>query len=206
MVKSWLHGEAIPSNDFWLYHVVMAKKDEMTQQKTSHISPFGLRMQPELRAKVEGAATKAGRSMNAEITFMLEDYFNNVDKRKKFDADSIKIGAVVPSIEDLLRDSPAFMSASDYVKLENSRQLESFSIAETEDLDASKLFMTPDRTAALDAAMQMIKQTSEDVQSALVNLNQRTQNIMKLGALVNSLKDADKPLAEDAPTNDTPSD
>lgn len=37
-----------------------------------NINPFGLRMQPELRAKLEEAARASGRSLNAEITHHLE--------------------------------------------------------------------------------------------------------------------------------------
>jgi len=51
----------------------MAKKDEMTQHKTAHIAPFGLRMQPELRSQVEAAARLSGRSLNAEICSRLQE-------------------------------------------------------------------------------------------------------------------------------------
>lgn len=37
-----------------------------------NINPFGLRMQPELRAKLEESARANGRSLNAEITARLE--------------------------------------------------------------------------------------------------------------------------------------
>lgn len=43
-----------------------------TRPKTSNIAPFGLRMQPDLREKLESAATRNGRSMNAEIVARLE--------------------------------------------------------------------------------------------------------------------------------------
>lgn len=39
------------------------------------INPFGLRMPPELRQKVEDAAKQSGRSLNAEIVERLEDSF-----------------------------------------------------------------------------------------------------------------------------------
>ena len=38
-----------------------------TRRPTSHIAPFGARMQPHLKARLEGAATASGRSLNAEI-------------------------------------------------------------------------------------------------------------------------------------------
>ncbi len=44
-----------------------------TRQKTGHIPPFGLRMQPELKKRLEEAATTEGRSLNAEIVARLEE-------------------------------------------------------------------------------------------------------------------------------------
>lgn len=49
----------------------MSKKTE-TRPATGHINPFGLRMQPELRQRLETAAKEAGRSLNAEIVARLE--------------------------------------------------------------------------------------------------------------------------------------
>ena len=53
----------------------MAKSMTTTTAPTGLIAPFGLRMLPELRAKVEAAARKSGRSMNAEITTRLQESF-----------------------------------------------------------------------------------------------------------------------------------
>lgn len=47
-----------------------------TRAPTSNIAPFGLRMQPDLRFKLEGAAAAAGRSLNAEIVSRLERSFD----------------------------------------------------------------------------------------------------------------------------------
>lgn len=60
------------SSGFWLHHVAMAKKTE-TRPSTATINPFGLRMQPELRERLEAAASEAGRSLNAEIVARLEE-------------------------------------------------------------------------------------------------------------------------------------
>lgn len=46
---------------------------EQTRKPTSHIAPFGLRMQDDLRAQLEGAAKLSGRSLNAEIVQRLSD-------------------------------------------------------------------------------------------------------------------------------------
>ncbi|HHK0933659.1 TPA: Arc family DNA-binding protein [Pseudomonas aeruginosa] len=48
-----------------------------------NINPFGLRMQPALRAKVEEAASQNHRSLNAEIVARLESSFDldsNIDR------------------------------------------------------------------------------------------------------------------------------
>lgn len=39
---------------------------------TSHIAPFGLRMQPSLREALEAKCERSGRSLNAEIVARLE--------------------------------------------------------------------------------------------------------------------------------------
>lgn len=46
-----------------------------TRPATGHITPFGLRMQPELKERLERAAHKAGRSLNAEVVDRLERSF-----------------------------------------------------------------------------------------------------------------------------------
>ena len=38
-----------------------------TRKPTAHLAPFGVRMQPELKAQLEAVAAASGRSMNAEI-------------------------------------------------------------------------------------------------------------------------------------------
>lgn len=43
-----------------------------TRAPTAHIVPFGLRLQPELKARLEESAKANGRSLNAEIAARLE--------------------------------------------------------------------------------------------------------------------------------------
>ncbi len=43
-----------------------------TETKIANIPPFGLRMQPELRRRVEAVAKANGRSLNSEIVARLE--------------------------------------------------------------------------------------------------------------------------------------
>ena len=53
----------------------MAKTPKTTTAPTGTIAPFGLRMLPELRAKVEESAKQSGRSMNAEIVSRIESSY-----------------------------------------------------------------------------------------------------------------------------------
>lgn len=45
----------------------------MAKQKLQNISPYNLRLQPDLKATLERLARKASRSLNAEITARLEE-------------------------------------------------------------------------------------------------------------------------------------
>lgn len=58
-----------------LHHVAMAKK-EIGRPQTAHIAPFGLRLQPELKDRIEAASKENGRSMNAEIVDRLSRSFD----------------------------------------------------------------------------------------------------------------------------------
>lgn len=50
----------------------MTKTPKTTTAPTGSIAPFGLRMLPELRTKIQESAKANGRSMNAEIVALLE--------------------------------------------------------------------------------------------------------------------------------------
>lgn len=47
--------------------------------KISHIPPFGVRMPPDLKEKIEMASKKSGRSMNAEVVYRLQQSFELLD-------------------------------------------------------------------------------------------------------------------------------
>lgn len=57
----------------------MAKAPKTTTAPTGSIAPFGLRMLPDLREKIEEAAKASGRSMNAEIVARLNRSFSTPD-------------------------------------------------------------------------------------------------------------------------------
>lgn len=48
------------------------------EEKIGSIAPFGLRMLPDLKQRVETAAQESGRSMNAEIIARLEASFTKL--------------------------------------------------------------------------------------------------------------------------------
>lgn len=50
-----------------------------TRKATAHLAPFGVRMQPELKSRLEAAAESSGRSMNAEIVARLEASLDGKD-------------------------------------------------------------------------------------------------------------------------------
>lgn len=56
---------------------------KITRQPTGHIAPFGLRLQPELKARLEAEAEKAGRSLNAELVVRLERSLNLPDSQEE---------------------------------------------------------------------------------------------------------------------------
>lgn len=54
---------------------------EQTRKPTSHIAPFGLRMQEDLRKQLEESAAESGRSLNAEIVHRLQASFEIGDNK-----------------------------------------------------------------------------------------------------------------------------
>lgn len=54
----------------------MAKTPITTTAPTGQLAPFGLRMLPELRDRIEAAARESGRSMNAEVVARLQASFD----------------------------------------------------------------------------------------------------------------------------------
>ncbi len=54
----------------------MVNSDD-TDVKVANITPFGLRLQPALKRRVEEAAKASGRSLNAEIAARLEASFQD---------------------------------------------------------------------------------------------------------------------------------
>jgi hypothetical protein len=72
----------------------MAKSPLTTTAPTGQIAPFGLRMLPELREKIETAARSNGRSMNAEIVSRLEASF-------------AELGGVADVVDFTVHPSPA---------------------------------------------------------------------------------------------------
>ncbi|WP_434663427.1 Arc family DNA-binding protein [Paraburkholderia sp. A3BS-1L] len=75
-----------------------------TRPPTSHIPPFGLRMQPDLKIRLEEAAKANSRSLNAEIVARLEatfapnaDHFLNMQRYNELKQEILEY--VLTSIE-----------------------------------------------------------------------------------------------------------
>lgn len=66
-----------------------------TRRPTSHIAPFGVRMQPELKARLEAEAEKAGRSLNAELIARLEQSLEPMGQGDLFNSDMPRQAAMV---------------------------------------------------------------------------------------------------------------
>lgn len=56
----------------------------MAKTKLQNITPYGLRLQPDLKAKLEREARKTPRSLNAEITSRLEESFSKSKELKDY--------------------------------------------------------------------------------------------------------------------------
>lgn len=70
------------------------RKLDRTPVRVADIPPFGLRLQPDLKRKLEDAAKASGRSLNAEIASRLEGTFAAEDPyRQELDSlgDSIRL-------------------------------------------------------------------------------------------------------------------
>ncbi|MGO6754896.1 Arc family DNA-binding protein [Rhizobium ruizarguesonis] len=62
----------------------MMKSDD--ENRVSNISPFGLRLLPDLKRRVEEAARTNGRSLNAEIAYRLEASLETDEDKKSASA------------------------------------------------------------------------------------------------------------------------
>lgn len=90
------------ANRFSLHGEIAMKPDD--REKVANIVPFGLRMQPDLKRRVEEAARANGRSLNAEITHRLEISLRDNNGAASFAwAKAAKANAVQIEIEDLKR-------------------------------------------------------------------------------------------------------
>lgn len=69
-----------------------------TDQRISAVPPFGLRMLPDLRTRLEEACAQSGRSLNAEIIHRLNASFEMDDYVPKVNAHEDKTELVINSL------------------------------------------------------------------------------------------------------------
>ncbi|WP_313416060.1 Arc family DNA-binding protein [Stenotrophomonas sp.] len=93
----------------------MARKLE-TRPATGHINPFGLRMQPELKERLEEAASESGRSLNAEIVARLEESFVGDGRQVVFTPDtmSLLLRSRLESLKGMISTLQEEIAASDF--------------------------------------------------------------------------------------------
>ncbi|WP_280113766.1 Arc family DNA-binding protein [Aliihoeflea sp. 2WW] len=70
-------------------------------KKVANITPFGLRLQPDLKRRVEEAARASGNSLNAEIAMRLEASFAKDDSRQGTDD---QVNALRSEVDELRED------------------------------------------------------------------------------------------------------
>ena len=100
------------------------KKDEPMR----NINPFGLRLQPDLKAKIEAAAANNRRSINAEISARLEATFA-IDEALDEIAPGAPIYEAAPIILDLAKErDEAYEALHDLnIEVHSKALLEQFS-------------------------------------------------------------------------------
>lgn len=74
----------------------------MKKVPVSTIVPFGLRLQPELKAALEASASQNGRSLNAEIASRLEDSLHSRASLDSVDAIAKKAFKTIGELSDRL--------------------------------------------------------------------------------------------------------
>jgi len=76
----------------------MVKSDDL---KVANITPFGLRLQPDLKRRVEEAARASGNSLNAEIAIRLEASFAADEAHQGLDD---QVNTLRGEVEDLRQE------------------------------------------------------------------------------------------------------
>lgn len=92
----------------------MKKAPNTTTAPTGQIAPFGLRLLPELRERIEAAAKESGRSMNAEIVTRLQESFE--PRTVKIDL-TVDEGATVGDIKRVLERLKPEIGADEPIEL-----------------------------------------------------------------------------------------
>lgn len=76
------------------------KSDDL---KVANITPFGLRLQPELKRRVEDAAKANGNSLNAEIAVRLETSFAADDNRREVREEIVALRGEVEDLREQVK-------------------------------------------------------------------------------------------------------
>ncbi len=150
----------------WLNNVAMTEKKN-PDERIANIAPFGLRMPPDLKERVQKSAQKNNRSMNSEIIALLEHalaYYESVDGWKFGDV----IGA--HEYQDFLRaDDGAALAGDLEVSRKRSSVVSPFEKL-TRDIEDIKNFLDGLRQAdSHTRSPQANKSEEEDLMRALAD-------------------------------------
>lgn len=157
----------------------MAKAPKTTTAPTGQIAPFGLRMLPDLKEKIEQAARESGRSMNAEIVARLEQTFSQKTPDELLSALAIRLAQAeldlkVMEVESESRLMDTYLASSaalDAVKFNEHNGYEC--PLEDEDLkEVHSLFK--------DAADFLEDRNKEDFQRALQDMEKANDRLQAL--------------------------
>lgn len=101
----------------------MAKTPKTTTAPTGSIAPFGLRMLPELRDKIEESAKVSGRSMNAEIVERLSRSYQ-ADDTVQLLRGNIELLRTLANFMTLRHDHPEIMAPMEESMLKMARAVQ----------------------------------------------------------------------------------
>ncbi|MDT0137749.1 Arc family DNA-binding protein [Acidovorax sp. PRC11] len=133
----------------------MAKTPKTTTAPTGSIAPFGLRMLPELRDRVEESAKESGRSMNAEIVERLSRSYQSDDTIRLLRG-NIELLRTLANFITLRHNHPEVMAPMEGAMLKMARAVQA-----TEDESKLRTAIEPsmrEYTAGLEAFLDRVNE------------------------------------------------
>ena len=175
----------------------MAKSPKTTTAATGSIAPFGLRMLPELREKIEEAAKESGRSMNAEIVARIEGSFEIAEgyvTKEQFES-TLRNAVLNMEAEQFVTATVRKMLANNVVRMFEQIPEDSRTESLANAYDFARALGTPDGTGLEDAAARIMQRSVDDEEpKALASALRRQER--RLQQQINADKAADITLSQ----------